>query len=419
MNNILSPEDAARNTTEFLQRVANGTITELDGVMSPATMALIEQHAAIGVDMTSWWSYTAPTWVCSGCGRPKRDLVRLNHKGELMCRLVEHHDHMRDLLVARFRSLSTARREVVANDIAEQFAKRSATMVSAYDNTIICEDCNSADANAKRMVGTHPDFSFSPGQLRRFVEPEPNQPHKISASVATTIWKENEETFMLRLKIIDRIADIAASNAHWFEPQPFGNHPDTIESWAIGVARRYDAADSLGELCGPKRRQKLANPSDWRKTQHKLIDPPSQGDIEHVARVSCRKAWDAVGEDWHCPACKRSKTEIVRPTNQFPWGFHTGSRYFLDHAARRGASEAVVCFDCVDVRLKAGMEIKHAVSCDEEEVSLSIMSLDELASIIIARPHSRHHVDGRIFEALLPKLVSRALSSKPACKSSE
>lgn len=95
-------------------------------------------------------------------------------------------------------------------------------MISAYDNAIICDDCNTADPKAKGAVGTHRDFSYSPQEIKRFVRPRPNVPHEIDVEEAARIWQANEETFALRLKIVERIAGIAATNTHWYQELPYG-----------------------------------------------------------------------------------------------------------------------------------------------------------------------------------------------------
>lgn len=93
--NIDIPSDAARQ--RFFERVSNGSIA-LDGVMSPLTRELAGRFGTQSVDMTFGWACTPMDWLCPACGRAKPEIVRLNTNGHLMCRLVEHHDHMKDLV---------------------------------------------------------------------------------------------------------------------------------------------------------------------------------------------------------------------------------------------------------------------------------------------------------------------------------
>ncbi|WP_429449683.1 hypothetical protein [Paraburkholderia sp. WC7.3g] len=45
---------------------------------------------------------------------------------------------------------------------------------------------------------------------------------------AARIWQVNEETFARRLKIVERIAGIAATNTHWYQELPYGQRAETV-----------------------------------------------------------------------------------------------------------------------------------------------------------------------------------------------
>jgi rubredoxin len=387
--------------------IASGELTHLDGVMSPLTVGLVELFKAAGVDMTRWWSFTPQRWQCPACGRSKKDIVRLNNIGHLMCRLVEHHDHMRDLLLKRFREISSASGEVVADETAESFAKRSAAMVSSYDNTIVCDDCNVADANAKKIANTHADFSFSPQEISKFIKVTPNATHRIDAELACATWKSNKETFSLRLKIIDRIADIAASNEHWFQAQSHTHLPAHIESNANAVAKHYDAPSALQFLCGPKRNLPKKVPSAWRQIpQSGVSTVPTPGDIDHVAKVSCKRDWDKLPHDWSCPSCLRSKVAIVRPTNNNAWKLVANERNFWIRGKARNTEKHIVCSDCSDAAQKLGKVAAEQAEMDVQGYSKWV-SLEELAKVVIGRAHARHEINNEVADTLVVRISQR------------
>lgn len=141
--------------TAVIAALGKGELTSLDGVMSPLSTALTVRLGSMRFDMNSWWVKTPQNYLCPACGREKIDLARLNTKQEIMCHLVEHHDHMQDVLKRRFQEISVKREVVVADEHAEKFAKYSATMISAYENTLICVDCNNADVMAKKASAAH------------------------------------------------------------------------------------------------------------------------------------------------------------------------------------------------------------------------------------------------------------------------
>lgn len=57
-----------------------------------------------------------------------------------------------------------------------------------FKETVICGGCNTADAQAKKIVGAPKNFSFSPAELRQFISATDNGPVKIAVDVAITIY---------------------------------------------------------------------------------------------------------------------------------------------------------------------------------------------------------------------------------------
>ncbi|MDP1953255.1 MAG: hypothetical protein Q8K71_02130 [Polaromonas sp.] len=403
MTPLLTREQAIAS---FLGGIQDGSIP-VDGAMSPLTKELMARFGATEVDMTSWWAWTPSEWTCTACGRPKSAIARLNQKGQLMCRLVEHHDHMQNLLLERFRQISSSQDRVVADEIAEHFAKRSSQMVSAYDNAIICNDCNNADAVAKGLASAHADFSFSPAEMRRFILAKPGQPHQIDGEIAAAIWKEQEETFRLRLRIVDRIADIAATNAHWFQQADRSSSPRAIKDRIDAYAAAAQAFGALPLLCGESRSNKVGEPSAWRYKRYPAPkSSPTKGDIDHVARVTHRGFWERLAEDWCCPGCGRTKERIVRPSGQNAWAFPIASKYLRTDALGMTGVSQVICGDCgwtvERLRLEAA-----ALSQIEETHSLALIELSDVSRIVIPRPHCRHNFDNEKANVVIAGLADR------------
>lgn len=395
------PEDE-----ELLLSVEAG-IGILDGVMSPQTRALMHHFRCTGVDMKALWSYTPMSWTCPACNRTKPEIVRPNKNGELMCHLVEHHDHMKDLLIKRFQSISAGLERVVATEAADQFAKRSAPMVSAYDNTAICVDCNNADTAAKRIAKTHEFFSFSPNEIYAFSITSPNREHRINPRIAIELWEKNRPTFERRVDIVEQIAEIAAKNEHWYQSMPFQYHPNHIRKTASNIAQSKRSWYALRVLCGPTQKQPEQDPSSWRtKEVFERWKKPSRGDIEHVAKVTSRKKWDSVPADWHCPSCKRSKEQIVRPTHQSAWALPISSKYYRDTRSDCGYSTQVACDDCGHAAINI---VKEAVAIAEVGVETYSrhIGLDELAKIVIPRAHGHHRFANDKANALVNEISKR------------
>lgn len=101
-----------------------------------------------------------PDWRCPGCDRTKYQVMRWtkrfpNSPNAFMGWVVglhQHHDH----------GIGRAR----------------------FPETLVCEQCNSADGAAKRELKLPEQFSFSPAEIRCFVIPVPHGWHLINYAAA-------------------------------------------------------------------------------------------------------------------------------------------------------------------------------------------------------------------------------------------
>jgi rubredoxin len=397
------PEPLRRTLVEA---VSAGQIA-LDGVMSPQTKALLQKFGVDRADMTEWWAKTPQSWACPGCGRGKPDLVRINARGELMCRLVEHHDHMGDALEARFVFYSTSRGQVVADGLAKNFAARSASMVSAYDNTIVCNDCNNADPQAKHLVGAPQHLSFSPAEIRRFVLPCPGQAHRIDVKAAKAVLAEILPTFDIRMRFVNGIAKIAAGNTHWFQASEDASNAAHVDNAARWAARSHDQVGGFDALCGT-RRPPNSSLSAWRtKIHRKPRRFPTRGEIDHVAHVDSASNWQGVADDWECPGCDRAKVAVIR-TNKNAAGFRFTAqmRSFLPEAGQPVNLRSVVCGDCWEVGIALGKEACNLAGVTRGQY-LDLVHLSEVRHIVRPQSHGRHTIDIQAADDVLQRIAER------------
>jgi rubredoxin len=400
-----------------ISSLRNGESILIDGVMSPISVALSARLAATEFDMNSWWVATPQSWVCPACGREKIDIARLNTKKEIMCHLVEHHDHMKDVLKRRFQEISVSRKVVVADEHAEKFAKRSATMISAYENTLICVDCNNADVTAKKAATANRDFSFSPQELLRIVKPASNKAHAIDVDVAVAIWAEQQGTFELRIKIANRIAEIAANNEHWFQPGDINCNPDVIERRASAYVSYKGAYGVLELLKGPKKAKPVKPASAWRQISYRPPKPiPTQNEIEHAGQVGNPKYWNVLNEEWRCPGCQRNKREIVRKNKDGEWMFSATTRFFFDPALPWNRKNILTCGDCVKTAENLGKEAASRVGGKAQGGYTAQVNIQEVQRCVIPRPHTRHNIDNDEAELILENIVCRILHVREEAK---
>lgn len=400
-----------KSQDELLKYLESQNLHGIDSEFSGATKALVNAFDAKGVHVNRWWVMTPFDWRCPSCRRKKHQIVRLNRHGFLTGQLHEHHDHMKDRVKKRFAEISVSRKTIVADELAERFAIRTAYGLSAYDNTVICSDCNHADSSAKAAANTHADFSYSPAEILAFVRPRDNTaPHEIDEAVATRIWMEGRDLFQLRLNMVDQVAELASKNCHWYQPSEITSaRTERIAEWWF---RRY-GLDELSHASGEDPEKYLYNPvvfsgelSSWRMKNikpNKLI--PTERDIQHL--VATRGSfWKKVGDDWRCPCCGRSKGDCVRPSKKNPWVFEIKNKLLFSSEEPRHRFFEHICDDCANTANHLGREAAGALSQTLEYPS-SLVALSELRSIVISRPHSPHAVDNTEVDALLPQLVDR------------
>lgn len=390
----------------FREGVSTGT-SRFDGVDSPATRELMTRFDATGVDMTKWWAWTSPNWECPACGRTKSQIVRLNANGHLMCRLVEHHDHMKDLLEGEFEAQCKQQSSIGADERSKRFAERSAQMISAYDNTIICDDCNGADPKAKKMVGAHPSFSYSPFEIRRFVLVKNNEPHEIDASVAKQIWEENKRTFELRLKIVKRVAEIAATDEHWYQEIPVPNRAGTVKKVAKNIDANYGSLGVIYELTGSGKRNLDVDASKWRTEPKEFnVSIPTAKDIEYALKMGLSRQWDRVSDDWACPVCQRPKARTLRKSNKGKWTLRISRQWDI------GAADGVhLCGDCSDAAKDIGIEACRIVGIEDEQNYARFISFEELSQVIIPLNHRRHGIKNAVLDRIMEKIALRVADS--------
>jgi len=113
------------------------------------------------------WNNRPPNWHCPGCDRNKREILRWTYRNVngnffwgWIAPLATHHDHSGN---------------------------------NRFPETVICQDCNSADGAAKRKWHLPSKWSFSPSEIRQFINPTPHATHEINHQKALSIYRSISE----------------------------------------------------------------------------------------------------------------------------------------------------------------------------------------------------------------------------------
>lgn len=131
---------------------------------------LEEYQNHTGLHYHRLWRLVGENWICPACKRTKFEIMRWSKRFpgrpnafmDWVAPLHEHHDHSVPLLGSGAR----------------------------FENTIICDQCNSCDGSAKRMLKLPKYFSFSPQEINRFVVAIPHGKHQINLELAKLIYDE-------------------------------------------------------------------------------------------------------------------------------------------------------------------------------------------------------------------------------------
>lgn len=394
---------------EIKDYLAENNFDGIDSEYSKQTLELINEFKSKGADLNKWWVMTPVYWECPACGRAKSQIVRLNKHGYLTCHLHAHHDHMKDYVKQRFEYLASQRETVVADEDSERFALKTSYAISAYDNTVICSDCNEVDKEAKIAVGTHPYFSFSPSEIKKFVIPSNNAKHGINIEIAKKIWEQGQSIFQSRLELAEHLANIAAENKNWYQ-RSYKSAKET-ERAAYSWFRRYgiDSLSSEPEKLLYTTQRFKGDYDSWRKKRYPIKSPPSPKEIEKLIAVR-GKFWKRCSMDWICPCCGRNKEESIQISNKKTWSFRHIQKYFYDSTSLRRYSMKEVCNECSN---SATLLAQEALSIANKQIETAshLISIDELRSVVIARPNSKHNIDNEKADELLLVLLERLYSN--------
>lgn len=141
-------------------------------MMAEVRVPTFEEFASFdGAHCKRLWASLPRFWRCPGCGRSCYEIMRWTvlfpkkpekkHMG-WAAGLHRHHDHGGDL---------------PGND-------------ARFPETVVCEQCNSAEGYAKKMLNLPEMFSFSPEEIRQFVAGTPHGKHTVDLDRARALYQQ-------------------------------------------------------------------------------------------------------------------------------------------------------------------------------------------------------------------------------------
>jgi rubredoxin len=357
--------------------------SDYDGRWSEQTKSAITRYGAKGLDLNNNWALVNGNWSCPACNRHKVDILRLSDRGILLANLDEHHDHISNYVGRRARELYGEQWLADARPGSARLVDYLEKMVSSFLPVLVCTDCNTADGKAKALMkgGIPDDFSFSPSEIGKFIDPIPNKEHGIDVPRLKETWHNCEESFNDRVKFIDHTLGMIHSGMLYrdrgvpslriaqrqFEPE--------VQLYR-GFRRETDRDDRSRELTQMideflARSVQKDSPIVAPKVRTKSGEAVGPTDVEYAVYcdpVSSRR-WQQTSEEWYCPICNRKKRQIVRKSNNGRWT--GGVRQLIEPVEEtdrvsilarrrifpgfqhdfmmRGLKSTLICSDCADI----------------------------------------------------------------------
>jgi rubredoxin len=408
-------------SAEALEMVAGaveaGEITTLDGVRSPLSRRIAAHHGIDMFEMNSNWACSPQSWECPCCQRNKFQVSRPGSKGQILAKLVIHHDHMGEALrvafLKAFREAGTDTAQIDGSRLVDRMSKAFA----AYQEVLLCEDCNNADAKAKKLLGSPSFFSFSASQIRGFIRSSDHRPHEIDSDRAWQMWSSAKDAYELRMRLIADVSYAAATNSHWFEAQPRNSQAIPVFGERKGfsgdsIIEQWVSSESLAVVLGRNTSVTTPNFSRWRTEKALSIRSLPHNFLAILcSNQHHAQAWDALSGDWHCPICKRSKQDTVE--------VGAGGKLGINHKGGPGkgawASVHRFCNHCFSVFSALKREVTQILGVAGHSYdAYAMVSPVDIANIITARANSPHKVKDDLAKQLVDRVVSLSRKQAPS-----
>lgn len=393
-----------------------------DGRWSALSQVLKRDFETERMNLNEAWAMTSLAWRCPACGRKKIDIARKTESGVILCQLERHHDHLGDLAARILRETAWL------DDTDPLYTQRKRAcaavlpLVERFAETLVCMDCNAADAAMKKDLGgrVHREFSFSPGEIGAFVDARPNRAHELNFEKGLEIWAKADADFQQRLVFVEQIAGRLTLGLH--DREQYNDSYNLVGDQDARMFLRLatsqlGARGKLPQLWEALRARSCAS-DGHRSAQTKTTAPrvrvPTPKEFAEYDRAMQKPGpRSKTAADWRCACCSRSKQEIIRLSGKGKWTGHiheicdyrevTDERALQFRSAYRAERpifgsyvKVTICQDCRLVMTDAGKlrgDGRGGENCLSPDVVRSLVGE--------ARPNCRHDVsDQQLREAI-------------------
>lgn len=293
-----------------------------DGKWSALSQVLKSDFETERMNINEAWAMTSLAWRCPACGRKKIDIARKTESGVILCQLERHHDHLGDLAARILRETAWLDNTDPLYTQRKRACAAVLPLVERFAETLVCMDCNAADAAMKKDLGgrVHRDFSFSPSEIGAFVDARPNCAHELNFEKGLAIWAKADADFQQRLVFVEQIAGRLILGLHDREQynDSYNLVGDQDARMFLSLATsQLGARGKLPQLWVALRARSCAS-DGHRSAQTKTTAPrvrvPTPKEFAEYDRAMQKPGpWSKTAADWRCACCSRSKQEMNRP----------------------------------------------------------------------------------------------------------
>ena len=392
-----------------IECINNGTLDSLDSVNSPLSQEIKKHHKTEIFEMNSNWAETSQHWHCPCCGRSKFEISRVGSKSQILAKLVIHHDHMTDALKAAFHKVFLDSGTERPTNTGLAMIERMAPAFSAYAPILICEDCNNADAAAKKLLANKTLSvkwqSFSTGQIRQFINISNHSSHTINESNLLEVWARIRPAYVARMNLAYKVAEAAVLQDYWYE----GYSPEIVAIPTLSNGHhRYGGlelinTESFSHEMAQHSIVHKPNMSRWRtESKPRGPVPPKNYLAMLLSLPGCARMWEELPNTWKCPICQRSKFESV----SFVKGKSTFQTHLPSRSNRAWKGIQKICKDCTSTIMSIKWELvkEHGANIKD---SFDCVTPAQLKTIITSRPHSPHLIDRNKSKLLIDQWISQ------------
>lgn len=146
---------------------------------------LMQETGALDLGSIANFFQVGSDWHCPSCHRSKAEQARLDKNRNLMCAIHSHHDHMVDAACEKMPGFH--RDDLPWQDRRGYDSLRS--NFNRFTDTLICNDCNVVEGDAKRKCGAPAAFSFTPFEISTFIIVTNNAAHTLDIAKAQETWQ--------------------------------------------------------------------------------------------------------------------------------------------------------------------------------------------------------------------------------------